>query len=232
MPIKRVTTREPRALTTEQKVAFGLLLFLGFGGIFLGFKSFGANINRPFDLQIANYLSVEKFTTSSQREAEELEASKNRDTDQDGLTDYDELSIYKTSPYLLDSDSDTFDDKTEIFSNNDPNCPKGSTCDESTGNEAVAEKDPSAGLAGAFGDAASILSSSDVDFKNPEDVKQFFQKATIEEIRAALLKSGVSQDALDKLDDETLMKFFTETLNDASKAGEFDALVEEKAVAE
>jgi len=232
MPIKRVATREPRALTLEQKVAFGLLLFLGFGGILLGFRSFGVNINRPFDLQIANYLSGEKFTTSSEREAKELEASKTRDTDQDGLTDYDELSVYKTSPYLADSDSDTFDDKTEIFSNNDPNCPKDSTCEELTGDDAVSEKDAVSGLVGAFGDAASILSSSDVDFQNPEDLKKFFQQATIEEIRSALLKSGVSQEELDKIDDETLMKFFTDTLNDASQKGAFDAPVEEKAVVE
>ena len=59
-------------LTMEQKVAFVLLMFLGLGGVVLGFLSFGANIRRPFELQIARYTG-EQFLTSGQREAAELE---------------------------------------------------------------------------------------------------------------------------------------------------------------
>lgn len=51
-----------------------------------------------------------------------------RDTDKDALSDWDELNLYKTSPYLADSDSDSFSDKEEIESGNDPNCPKGQNC--------------------------------------------------------------------------------------------------------
>ncbi len=53
---------------------------------------------------------------------------KSRDTDNDSLNDWDELNLYKTSPYLADSDSDSFSDKEEIDSGNDPNCPKGQNC--------------------------------------------------------------------------------------------------------
>mgnify|MGYP000904688269 CR=1 FL=1 len=53
---------------------------------------------------------------------------KTKDTDGDGLTDWDELNLYKTSPYLNDTDSDGFSDKAEIDSANDPNCPKGQEC--------------------------------------------------------------------------------------------------------
>ena len=51
-----------------------------------------------------------------------------RDTDKDGLSDWDELNLYHTSPYLADSDSDSFPDKAEIDSGNDPNCPRGKNC--------------------------------------------------------------------------------------------------------
>ena len=51
-----------------------------------------------------------------------------KDTDGDTLNDYDELNLYKTSPYLADSDSDGFTDKQEIDSGNDPNCPTGQQC--------------------------------------------------------------------------------------------------------
>lgn len=222
MAIKRVQTREPRSLTPEQKVAFGLLLFLGFGGIILGFRSFGVTISRPFDLQIVGYLKGEKFLTSTERETAELEASKTRDTDQDGLTDYDELYVYKTSPYLADSDSDSFDDKTEIFSNNNPNCPAGSTCEDIEQKEEATENTTVSGLVDAFGSAASVLSGSDLDLKNPEDVKTFFQKATISEIRTALLKAGVSQEELDQIDDEAIVQFFAKTLESVQKEGGFN----------
>jgi hypothetical protein len=64
-------------------------------------------------------------TLSNNANDEELKA---KDTDSDGLNDFDELNLYKTSPYLADSDSDTFSDKSEIDSGNDPNCPKGKNC--------------------------------------------------------------------------------------------------------
>jgi hypothetical protein len=228
MAIKRVRTAKPRPLSAEQKVAFAILLFLGLGGVILGFRSFGTIIRRPFDLQIAKYLKGEKFLTSSQREAQELEASKTRDVDGDGLMDYDELYVYKTSPYITDSDSDGFDDKTEVFSGNDPTCPKDTDCRAAAQGETATSDEVLPGLANAFGNTASILASGKVDFKNPEDVKAFFQRATIVEIRKALLQAGVSKEQLDQINDETLMQFFNSTLDDASNQGAFDALVKKE----
>jgi len=123
--------RVRRALTVEQKVAFVLLVFLGFGGIILGFLSFGTNIRRPFDIQIANYTG-ERFLSGSQKDAEEEKAQKGRDSDSDGINDYDELFVFKTSPYIADTDSDGIDDKTEIYGGTDPNCPKGKKCFNTT----------------------------------------------------------------------------------------------------
>lgn len=225
MPIKRVPRQTPRTLTVEQKVAFVLLLFLGLGGAYFGFRSFRSTISRPFDLQIARYLKGDKFTTSSQREQQELEASKTRDTDGDGVTDYDELNIYKTSPYLTDSDSDGFDDKTEIFSGNDPTCPKDTECKAE--DEVATDTSEIPELVEAFGNASSILSAGEFDFNSPEDVEAFFKQATLDEIRNALLKAGVPQDELDQISDEALEEFFNSTLADASKKGAFDALVKE-----
>ncbi|MBI2474978.1 hypothetical protein HYV69_00970 [Candidatus Uhrbacteria bacterium] len=232
MGIKRVRTREPRPLSSEQKVAFVLLLFLGLGGIFFGFRSFGVNIKRPFDLQIAKYLQGERFVSTSQREQEELEASKTRDVDGDGLTDYDELQVYKTSPYLADSDSDGFDDKMEIFSNNDPNCPKDKICTGISSAEIVDESNPLAGLEGIFGDMTSLSDAGEINFKSKEDVEAFFKKATLVEIRKALLKSGMKKEDLDKLDDKSLSEFFNMTVDEASKKGTFDALVSPTEVTE
>lgn len=47
----------------------------------------------------------------------------NKDSDNDGITDYDELKIYNTNPYLADSDNDGFIDSVEILGGFDPNDP-------------------------------------------------------------------------------------------------------------
>ena len=62
------------------------------------------------------------------REANEAQASRERDTDRDGLSDWSELNTYRTSPYLADTDSDDIIDAIEIAQGSDPNCPQGQTC--------------------------------------------------------------------------------------------------------
>jgi len=223
MPIKRVRHREPQPLSQEQKIAFVLLLFLGFGGVILGFKSFGSAIRRPFDLQIANYLNGEKFVSSSQKEAAELEASKSRDVDGDGLVDYDELYLYKTSPYLADSDSDGFDDKTEVFSGNDPTCPEGQPCGFEA-EQLPEETTVIEGLVEPSGSADAVFEAGAYDFQNPADVEEFFKQATLSEIRGALLKAGLTQAELDQISDEQLVEFFTKTFQEASEQGALESI--------
>jgi hypothetical protein len=58
----------------------------------------------------------------------ELQKLKTKDTDGDGLSDYDELYNYFTSPYLKDTDGDGIPDNVEIQNGTDPNCPQGKTC--------------------------------------------------------------------------------------------------------
>lgn len=42
------------------------------------------------------------------------------DTDQDGVTDYDEVNIYKTDPTIIDSDGDGFGDGAELLARTNP----------------------------------------------------------------------------------------------------------------
>lgn len=56
------------------------------------------------------------------------EVLKSRDTDIDGLSDYDELYIYHTSPYIADTDSDGLNDGQEVKSGSNPNCAQGKDC--------------------------------------------------------------------------------------------------------
>jgi len=227
MATRRLGTRPPRALSAEQKFAFVLLMFLGFGGVVFGFRSFGANLMRPIQQQIADLYTGETFLTSDERDAQEFQESKTKDTDGDGLVDYDELYVYKTSPYVSDSDSDLYDDKQEIFSGNNPNCPEGKDCGGFvSGAEDAADIGASVeGLITGIGQE-ELLEAGAVEFNSPEDVEAFFKQATIDEIRASLLEAGMTQEELDLIDDATLEAYFNGVLEEAAAAGELDALVE------
>ena len=43
-----------------------------------------------------------------------------KDSDQDGITDYDEITLYKTDPFVADTDNDGFIDGAEVESGYDP----------------------------------------------------------------------------------------------------------------
>jgi len=217
MAIQRFRSKPPSVLTAEQKVAFVLLLFLGLGGVIFGVQSFGANLSRPVEQQIADYYTGEQYLTQDQRDEQDLEASKTKDTDGDGLVDYDELYVYKTSPYISDSDSDGYSDQEEFFSGNNPNCPIGKTCgfSVSTVDEAVSDTNPAEAFIGGLG-AGDVLNAGSVEFNSEADVKTFFEQATLEQIRSALIESGMSEEDLNLIDDETLIAFFNGALDQAS----------------
>lgn len=55
-------------------------------------------------------------------------AQMERDTDNDSLTDYNELYVHRTSPYLKDTDGDGLNDDVEIKQGTDPTCGAGEDC--------------------------------------------------------------------------------------------------------
>lgn len=229
----RLPKQKRSSLSAEQKAAFVLLMFLGLGGLILGFMSFGASIRRPFEIQFAQMVadSNGKFILSSEREAQELEAQKTRDTDGDGLNDYDELYLYKTSPYLSDTDSDGFDDKMEIFSGNDPNCPKGTQCGGIVASQDASsdtESNPDDLISGPLSSTSLFGSetNTELNFNSEEDIINFLNQMTVGEIRNALEQTGVPKETLDQLNDEELKQLFNEAVQETSEEGRFDELLE------
>lgn len=219
----------PNGLSTEQKTAAVLLLFLGLGGIIVGFLSFGAALRRPFDVQLAN--APKGFLLDSQKQSAEIEAMKTRDTDGDGLTDYDEVYVYKTSPYLKDTDSDGIDDKTEILAGTDPNCPEGKTCVAESPMSATAVAPtalpslvPPTPTGGVSPDVASnsTLAQAAVNgkFASQADVVAYLKSLGAPQARQLLLQAGLTKDKLDPLTDAQVLQLFGQIVDKAAAAGQ------------
>ncbi|MDD2807425.1 MAG: hypothetical protein PHW95_02820 [Patescibacteria group bacterium] len=141
-----------------------------------------------------------KLLTASQPPPQDLLGLKGKDTDNDGLSDYDEIYIYGTSPYLPDSDSDGIPDKTEIANHTDPTCALNNNCFSLTALNAVNPADRS--------DATSLT---------------FDAKTETIKLRQALLNSGMSQSDLDQLNDADLLAAYNEVI--AGQAGSTTATI-------
>ncbi|MFA5954772.1 MAG: hypothetical protein WC817_04515 [Patescibacteria group bacterium] len=115
----------------------------------------------------------------------------NIDTDGDGLSDADEVNVYKTSPYLADSDSDGIPDGQEIANSTDPNCPTGQDCSSPA---------PAAGA----GTAIVPITGANPTATTPTP--------TPTELRALLKQSGMSEQEIAGLTDAQLIASYQQAL--------------------
>ena len=199
-------------LTREQKTGFVLLLVFACLVVSLGFLQLRNAIYSPFvirldkkDLAAANLIDPD---TKLQME----------DTDHDGLSDYDELRNYGTSPYLPDTDSDTVKDKDEIDRGTDPNCPEGKVCsnedqfkDTSSTQQVLPlplqnASDASFNFVQSIGTA--LEKSGGVGEVQSEQISQMQSLlADPTSLRAQILATGkIPKEVLDKIDDASLIK--------------------------
>lgn len=168
----------------------------------------------------------------------ELEKLRDKDTDGDGLSDYDELFRSKTSPYLVDSDSDGVSDTAELRQGTDPNCPAGKSCSSITGS-VVSENEelPTSFLREAL--RASGIPQSTLDQLSDADIQRIYQETVAQagtgsnlnvngggeldlntlrnlqpaEIRNLLVSAGLDQATISSVDDATLKQIFEEAIN-------------------
>lgn len=96
---------------------FGIVAILGISAFVLTIGTFSKRLSAPFGMSsVVNDSSPQ------------VSLDNTKDTDKDGIADIYELQVYRTSPFLEDSDSDGVLDKDEIDAGEDPNCPKGRDC--------------------------------------------------------------------------------------------------------
>ncbi|USN53671.1 MAG: hypothetical protein H6760_00670 [Candidatus Nomurabacteria bacterium] len=171
---------------------FIALISFGAVGLLLGIVSLAKNIQSPF-VPNANLIAVQQDTNQ-----ENISDLQQRDTDGDGLSDYEELYQYNTSPYLADSDSDTIDDKKEIESGNDPNCPSGQDCTGLGVNTNTSTVDDALGLTNSSTNTSATNTSTST---SAVDMAQ---------LREVLKASGAPAYVVDSTDDATLLELYNE----------------------
>lgn len=130
------------------------------------------------------------------RAVAQMLAQNSTDSDGDGLSDYDEIYLYKTSAYLKDTDGDGIDDRQELEQGNDPTCHKDKGC--------------------GSGEVKPVL-----PLYQGADIPQFpitglpaelpdQSTMTPVDLRALLEQSGFPKDQLNRLTDEDLMQTWSE----------------------
>ena len=225
--IENEPNQAPQQLGKGQKIAAVVLAVFAVLVIIMWAGQFKKNISEPFAYKGG---SGDKQTDVCQgpgcRE-DSKESLKNKDTDGDGLSDWDELYFYNTSPYLEDSDSDGFIDKQEIDNDQDPNCPAGRDC-YSAGimdgdSSIISDKDNTQNSSSLN----SLLEQFNVDGDNQSGVSQtepntgadelealFGAEMNAAALRQLLLEHGMDKGILDKISDEQLMESFGEMMGE------------------
>lgn len=191
------------------RVAYGFIGALGVTAFFLGVFRISSIIREPGERTAQQRQQVVDRVETANKAAEEQ--MRIQDTDQDGLTDFNELNLYGTSPYLPDTDSDGFSDKQEIDTGNDPNCPVGQNCRSVPAVDDNPVIDENGVVIDNFGD---LLVEPLPETAPAVDLTDL----SVEEVRELMLQSGeISQAQLDEIDDETLMQIYQEVINGSSQ---------------
>ncbi|MBU4421608.1 hypothetical protein L6259_02370 [Candidatus Parcubacteria bacterium] len=181
----------------KERTGIIVLACAGVLALIFGAWNLGHDIKKPFLLKPGQAIT----TATSDNLFFELQG---KDTDKDGLSDYDELYIYETSPYLEDSDSDGKLDSEEVSGGSDPNCPEGKECgvQVKTASEPVGFDVPTA--ADISQNSADQSDTAGIDINN----------LTVDAIKQILEASGIGKDVLDQIDDATLMDIYYKTLEE------------------
>ncbi len=222
----------------REKAFIGILALVGVGILILGIWQFKNNLEVPFfmpngsESKTADLNDLNNNDENIWGDVTELHA---KDTDSDGLSDYDELYVYNTSPYIEDTDSDGYSDKEEIDSGYDPNCPKGKDCMRSTKSQPKSEVDVMPDDAGSlfgnfdpgslFGDSGSAIQSEGSSSSELDDFGETIMGGdlTADNLREILRQQGASEAEISQIDDETLLQVYQEIINDMENDGSLNS---------
>ncbi len=208
-----------RSLGKDQKIALGALAAFVLLMVIAWSIQFKRSLTEPFAYKGDN--SVAGDTASS---TDNEAALKSKDTDGDGLSDWDELNIYHTSPYLEDTDGDGIPDGVEIKNGTDPNCPEGKSC----------FKENQAAVSGGTGSSSDMNGRNYLDVLNQLNALENSQNSAASnvssspdkllgggysaaELRQSLLASGMDEKTLSQFSDDEIIKIYKDSIKQNNK---------------
>ncbi len=193
------------SLTREQKLTVGVLLVCGVIAFVLAAVQVNRALNRPFTASLDEFVAFQRSLGPS--DAQKMQQQQETDTDGDGISDWQELNVYHTSPYLADTDSDGVPDNIEIARGTDPNCPEGQTCSGSfVGTDFSTSTAPTASdFVGA--PSSTAPSGPGVPPRDPASIRQF------------LKMRGMTDSDLAQYSDAALLKAYDAAANGNGAAG-------------
>lgn len=217
--VEETPSQSPPPLDKNQKIAVAGLVVFAVLVVVLWVVQLRSNIYGPFNAPVG---SSQVAQTGADDQAAKDAALKTKDTDGDGLSDYDELNIYNTSPYLEDTDGDGFKDSEEIKNNADPNCPAGRDCaggllDNPAVDQSASTPDASSdtlnSLLNQFGATEPTAQpAGGADSLSPDQLN-VLKNIDAASLRQLLIEAGMPKETLDKISDIDLMQSYGETFS-------------------
>lgn len=200
---------EWNALKSEQQIAVGVFGVVAVIVLAFGLIQVRAALLNPFTTDVQTLVDLREQLGPTQEEL--IREQQRTDTDGDGISDYDESTVYFTSPYVRDSDSDGEPDNMEIARGTDPNCPTGKTCTATGGTEASGDAGPGLALPGATGQTTGDFgANAGVSSDFPLELPARDPAA----IRAYLEANGVSAEDLASYTDAQLLDAYDQSASD------------------
>jgi hypothetical protein len=185
-------------LPRSKKTAVILLSTIAAGILITWFWQFNSRINKPFNPD------PDQQALAVANKENEAVSEKIRDTDHDGLSDFDEANSYQTSPFIEDTDGDGISDGQEIALNKDPLCPEGTDCSlNSLTTNLVATT------------TATTATTTDTTIDSSDEaliLKAMSGSGDPASLRALLIKNGANTEDLSKISDADLMASYVEVL--------------------
>lgn len=128
--------------------------------------------------------------------------NRTKDTDNDGLSDYDELNVYGTSPYLEDTDLDKVSDYDEMILGLDGKC-EGNAC-------------------------SNIVTPTESNINFSSSATEELQNMTFEEFKNYLLESGYEKDYVASLTEVEFNEIKKNMINSDSNSKDANTIEDAK----